>query len=82
MTTFVSHLSNVGKSLGDSVRAFNNSIGSLERRVLPSARRFTELGVQPTERIGEPKPLEELPRDVGTLIDDAGDVDKPADTPH
>jgi DNA recombination protein RmuC len=82
VATFVSHLGNVGKSLGDSVRAFNNSIGSLERRVLPSARRFTELGVQPSERIGEPKPLEELPRDVGTLIEDVGEIDKPADPPH
>ncbi len=82
ITTFVSHLGNVGKALGDSVRAFNSSIGSLERRVLPSARRFTELGVQPAERIGSPKPLEELPRDVATLVDDAADVDGPTDTPH
>ncbi|HJR70406.1 MAG TPA: DNA recombination protein RmuC, partial [Gammaproteobacteria bacterium] len=84
ITTFVNHLGNVGKSLGDSVRAFNSSIASLERRVLPSARRFTELGVQPAERIGSPKPLEELPRDVATLIDDAGDSDgdAPTDTPH
>jgi DNA recombination protein RmuC len=84
ITTFVSHLGNVGKSLGDSVRAFNSSIASLERRVLPSARRFTELGVQPAERIGSPKPLEELPRDVSTLIDDSdvADGDGPTDTPH
>jgi DNA recombination protein RmuC len=84
ITTFVNHLGNVGKSLGDSVRAFNSSIASLERRVLPSARRFTELGVQPAERIGSPKPLEELPRDVATLIDDAtdSDVESPTDAPH
>jgi DNA recombination protein RmuC len=84
VTTFVSHLANVGKSLGDSVRAFNSSIGSLEHRVLPSARRFTELGVQPAERIGSPKPIEELPRDVAALIDDAvdSDGDGPSDTPH
>jgi len=82
VTTFVSHLSNVGKALGDSVRAFNNTIGSLERRVLPSARRFTELGVQPAERIGSPKPLEELPRDVAPPDDDADTLARPGDGPH
>ena len=47
LTTFASHLSNVGKSLGDSVRAFNASVGSLERMVLSSARRFTDPACSP-----------------------------------
>lgn len=69
LTTFASHLGNVGKSLGDSVRAFNASVGSLERMVLPSARRFTDLGVQPRQRVLPPKPIEELTRDVGVAAD-------------
>lgn len=64
LATFASHLSNVGKSLGDSVRAYNASVGSLERMVLPSARRFTDLGVQPRQRIVPPKTIEELTREV------------------
>ena len=64
LTTFTSHLGDVGKSLGDSVRAFNASVGSLERMVLPSARRFTDLGVQPRQRLVPPKSIEELTRDV------------------
>jgi DNA recombination protein RmuC len=64
ITTFTSHLSGVGKALGDSVRAFNSSVGSLERMVLPSARRFTDLGVQPRQPLVPPKPIEDLPRDV------------------
>jgi DNA recombination protein RmuC len=64
LTTFASHLGNVGKSLGDSVRAYNASVGSLERMVLPSARRFTDLGVQPRQKISTPKPIEELTREV------------------
>jgi DNA recombination protein RmuC len=64
LATFASHLGNVGKSLGDSVRAFNASVGSLERMVLPSARRFTDLGVQPRQRVVPPKSIEELTRDV------------------
>jgi DNA recombination protein RmuC len=69
LTTFASHLSNVGKSLGDSVRAFNASVGSLERMVLPSARRFTDLGVQPRQRAVPPKSIEEVTRDVASAVD-------------
>jgi len=64
LVTFASHLGNVGKSLSDSVRAFNASVGSLERMVLPSARRFTDLGVQPRQRVTPPRAIEELARDV------------------
>ena len=76
LATFASHLGNVGKSLGDSVRAFNASVGSLERMVLPSARRFTDLGVQPRQRIVPPKSIEELTRDVTPAVD-SPDRDEP-----
>lgn len=81
LATFASHLGNVGKSLGDSVRAFNASVGSLERMVLPSARRFTDLGVQPRQRVVPPKSIEELTRDV-TPAADPPEVTGPADGPH
>jgi DNA recombination protein RmuC len=45
MATFVSHLQKLSKSLGGSVEAFNAAIGSLESKVMPQARRFTDLGV-------------------------------------
>jgi DNA recombination protein RmuC len=64
LATFASHLGNVGKSLSDSVRAFNASVGSLERMVLPSARRFTDLGVQPRQRLVPPRSIEEEAREV------------------
>lgn len=80
ITTFTAHLANVGKALGDSVRAFNGSVGSLERMVLPSARRFTELGVQPRQRIASPKPVDELPRDVAAA--ESPPASGPTDSPH
>lgn len=70
LNTFTSHLAGVGKALGDSVRAFNSSVGSLERMVLPSARRFTDLGVQPRQRVVPLKDVEETPRDVASDGDD------------
>jgi DNA anti-recombination protein RmuC len=63
LTTFGAHLNDVGKALGDSVKAFNRGVGSLERMVLPSARRFTDLGVQPRQRLAALKDVEETPRD-------------------
>jgi DNA recombination protein RmuC len=81
MTTFSGHLGNVGKALADSVRAFNSSVGSLERMVLPSARRFTDLGVQPRQRLTSPKSVEDMPRDVSTPVDPE-DFAGPSDGPH
>ncbi|MEJ2275895.1 MAG: DNA recombination protein RmuC, partial [Woeseiaceae bacterium] len=44
--TFVSHMNRVGRQLASSVENYNKAVGSLERSVLPGARKFTELGVQ------------------------------------
>lgn len=52
--TFRNHLGRLGNALESSLRAFNASVGSLERNVLPGARKFVELGVR-----GD-KPIEEL----------------------
>ena len=60
--TFTAHVADVGKSLGDSVKAYNRSVGSLERMVLPSARRFTELGVQPRKELKALKGVDDSPR--------------------
>lgn len=68
LTTFASHLGGLGKELRGSVRSFNRAVGSLERMVVPAARRFTELGVNPKQRLETPQPIDESPRElsVGT----------------
>jgi DNA recombination protein RmuC len=63
LTTFTQHLGDMGKALGDSVKAYNRSVGSLERMVLPSARRFTDLGVQPRQRLTPLRDVTDVPRD-------------------
>ncbi|MGC9522976.1 MAG: DNA recombination protein RmuC [Anaerolineae bacterium] len=40
------YIDDLGRSLDGAVAAYNNTIGSLELRLLPSARRFKELGVE------------------------------------
>jgi DNA recombination protein RmuC len=39
------HWTKLGKSLNTSVESYNKAVGSLERRVLVSARRFKDLGI-------------------------------------
>jgi len=54
LNTFRNHLGKLGNALEGSLRAYNAAVGSLERNVLPGARKFVELGVR-----GE-KPIEDL----------------------
>lgn len=63
LAVFTSHLGRLGRSLNGSVDAFNAAVGSLERQVLPGARKFTELGVRPDREIEAIEPLDRLARD-------------------
>lgn len=62
--TFCSHLERVGKNLDDSVANYNKAIGSLERQVLPGARKFTELGVKAKEEINSFEEIEKKSRNI------------------
>ena len=44
------HWSSVGQRLNQAVEAYNQSVGSLESRVLPTARRFRDLEAVETDR--------------------------------
>ncbi len=45
MRLLAEHIANVGKGLSKAVGSYNETVASLENRVLPAARRFPELGV-------------------------------------
>lgn len=63
LAIFAQHLERVGKSLGQSVEHYNKAVGSLEGRVLPSARRFEAMGVVRAEPgIAGPAGVEAEPR--------------------
>ncbi|MDX1443000.1 MAG: DNA recombination protein RmuC [Gammaproteobacteria bacterium] len=62
LATYGEHMNRVGKSLGSAVDHFNKAVGSLERNVLPGARKFTELGVHPKKDMPELDPLDHQPR--------------------
>jgi len=68
--TFCSHLQKVGKNLDDSVGHYNKAIGSLERQVLPGARKFTELGIQVKDELPLIDEIEKKARDIPTIEQD------------
>ncbi len=72
LTAFVGHLNKVGKQLASSVENYNRAVGSLERKVLPGARKFVELGIRPKKEIEQLEPLESLPR---TIVESGSDSD-------
>jgi DNA recombination protein RmuC len=63
LSTMGDHLAKVGTSLSASVTAYNRAVGSLEARVLVSARKLAELGVSGTD-LPTPPQVEVAPRAV------------------
>jgi DNA recombination protein RmuC len=76
LATFSAHLARVGRTLGQSVDAYNSAVGSLERQVLPGARKFTELGLRPGREIEEVAPVEKLAREPRLADSNGGASDE------
>jgi DNA recombination protein RmuC len=60
------HWENVGKSLGKAVTAYNAAVGTLESRVLVTARRLKDKGVSAGEELPDVEVIDETPRALGT----------------
>ncbi|MCL2735069.1 MAG: DNA recombination protein RmuC [Propionibacteriaceae bacterium] len=75
--TMGSHFDKLGRSLDASVRSYNEAIGSLEGRVLVSARRFKDMGVSEDE-LKDATPITSVARQVTAPELVASAVDVPA----
>ncbi|MBZ0072483.1 MAG: DNA recombination protein RmuC [Gammaproteobacteria bacterium] len=64
LSTFTEHLAKIGRSLDTSVNAYNKAVGSFDSRILPGARKFTELGIASKSEIAEPEQVERAARTV------------------
>ena len=63
LATLADHWTNVGKGLDRAMDAYNKATGTLESRVLVSARKFRDLEAAPAgEEITAPEPLDHAPR--------------------
>ena len=62
ITTFTEHFEEVRKKLDGAVRSYNAAAGSLEARVLPSARKLRELEVTTSPEIPVVETIDTVPR--------------------
>ncbi len=49
--TFANHLQKLGRSLESSAKHYNNAVGSFDSRILPSAQKFTEMGISAANKL-------------------------------
>lgn len=61
LATLTDHFAKVGRGLETAVKSYNEAVGSLETRVLPSARKFKEHGISPAAELA---PLNVVDRGV------------------
>src|SRR5215469_4725061 len=64
------HITSVGANLDRAVDSYNKAVGSLESRVLVSARKFAELGTSVAEDIPQVEPIESTARALSFEWDD------------
>ena len=65
LAVLAEHWGSVGKNLGEAVSAYNKAVGSLESRVLVSARKFKDLQAAPEgKEIRDLGPVETAPREI------------------
>lgn len=64
LAVFSEHLAKLGKSLETSTKNYNNAVGSFDTRILPSVRKFKELGINEKKSISQPEQIETAARSL------------------
>lgn len=67
LCVFAGHLDSVRRALDTAVISYNKAAGSLESRVLVSARRFTDLGAASAREMREPVQIETTARTLALV---------------
>jgi len=67
ISTMAKYFDDMGRALEKSILSYNRMVGSLEARVLPSVRKFRELGVAGGGEIPPLEQIDQTPRDLGLL---------------
>jgi DNA recombination protein RmuC len=62
LSTMSDHFAKLGRSLDGAVRSYNDTMGSFERRVLVTARRFKEHGAVAGDDLAELTPIDRTPQ--------------------
>ncbi len=80
ISTFVGHFASLQKNLDGAVKAYNDSVGSLESRVLVTARKFKELGAATGDEIQTLPTIDTTTRTLAA--DNLGQVQKENNNPQ
>src|SRR5438105_12722071 len=75
LATLTEHFAKVGRGLETAVRSYNETVGSLETRVLPSARKFKDHGIAPAAELAPLNVVERSVRAVSAPELPAADAD-------
>jgi DNA recombination protein RmuC len=67
MTTLAQHFDNIGSNLEKAIAAYNKAVGSMESRILPSVRKFKELGATGADEIPIIEQIDQKPRNLSIL---------------
>ncbi len=70
LRTFLTHLSDIGKNLDRALESYNRGVGSLEARVLVTARKFKERGAITGDEIETPEKIDKSARPLS--LDEGG----------
>jgi DNA recombination protein RmuC len=76
MCVLVRYFEDIGKNLDRATQAYNKAVGSIESRVLVSARKFKELGAATSAEITAPRTVDAKPRPL-----QPPETDSPASLP-
>jgi DNA recombination protein RmuC len=68
IATMTGYISDLGGALDRAVKAYNQTVSSMETRVLVTGRKFKDLGVASKKEIGELKQIESAPREPAKNI--------------
>lgn len=71
LLNFTNHIEKVGKGLQGAMKGYDAAIGSLERQVLPAARKFKDLqGGNALGDLPDFETIEEAPREITLTLED------------
>src|SRR4051812_1327802 len=62
------HFARLGASLDAAIGQYNNAVGSLETRVLVTARKISELGARSDKELPDPQPIDTRARELSSVI--------------
>ncbi len=81
LRAFAGHFAEAGSGLKKAVESYNRAVGSLESRVLTTARRFKEFGAAGGDEILEVEAVDETPRRLSppeSAAEPAAKIEKPS----